>query len=267
MMVKNLRMRTLIIPFISTIINILITIVMPFIIFISLSQNISQGWVDANSYISKFQNIISMTIFFGIGIILCKILEYYHKSFSFRRFLFGFLVFLLNVFSIIFWSFLTNITLSMNTITLSINLSSVYLFFIACPLILFIKKIYVFKILRRENMYKAYLLKIIQDQGKINTLSQIRKIIGKSDFSEKKCKQFLLRNLNKIMNELETIKYPLITKGKQYKLTSKGAAILSHFEKKVVSTMSYFPIPVNNYEMWSLCDLNKREKRIRSKIL
>ena len=229
----RLDLKAIAVPVVSVILNVLINIIIPIFIFMDLTNFMSQDVVSFGRYYLKFQRTIILTIILGIGVVSCSFLEYYVKTYSIKRLVFSCLGLILVGSNIILWSFLTDFTLSVGLITLNINLSLLYRLFLIIPTILIVKKLFDFINLRRENLFKVNVLQIIKEQDNINSMSQIRRIIIKDRFMEKRLRQYLLKNLENIMSEYETSSVPFIRKNPRYFLTKKGWDILNYYENQL----------------------------------
>ncbi|MFW9878335.1 MAG: hypothetical protein ACFFG0_35075, partial [Candidatus Thorarchaeota archaeon] len=156
--------------------------------------------------------------------------------------------------SIYLWSKLTTIDITIDIITLSIDLSGVYLFLLITPVILVILKIYNFINLRTEYRYKIAILQILHTHKDISSISQIRKIFGKNYSLEGNLRHYILKNSKQIMKDLEALKNPLIKKKKYFYLTKYGKDLLNYFEGSNIIMKHSSSLGL---EIWTKKDLKK----------
>ena len=211
--------------------NLIFNIIVPIMIFMNFSKVMNKDVVNFNNYYIKFQKTIIISIIIGIGVVLCSFLEYYMKFYCVRRLLISCLAIVLIATNMIFWSFLTNISITVSLVTLEISLSAVYILYLMIPFLLILNKFFDFLVSRTEILYKVHILQVIKDENNLNSISQIRKTISKNRFLEKGAKLFLLKNLDKIMNEYVNSNF--IGKNKKFFLTKKGWEILNYYEKQL----------------------------------
>ncbi|MFX1575040.1 MAG: hypothetical protein ACFFB0_20070 [Promethearchaeota archaeon] len=259
----NMDLKTILPPTIDIFLNLFMTILIPFMVYTSLVEFFSESIVGFSNYFLKFQKLMIFSTLIGASMTFLALLKYFQKPYSLKRLIFSCSILVLYCFYISLWAQLTKFSVNIETISLTINLSVLYLLFIVSPLILIIKKIYDFIILRKELNYKISILRILCDNKRINSHSQFRKYITKSPMLKKKSKLYLLRNLSKIMIELEVSKIPLIRNNKGYHLTRNGRNLLNYFEKlnseKTQNHLNDYAL--EGLEVWTERDLKKLNKR------
>ena len=217
----------------------LFTMALPLIAYADFVSISEEGDVNIDDYLQKAQFVIALSVIIGGVITGLTIFQYLEEAHSFRRFFISIAILIIYCVYLYIWSVMCSIKISIGYITFWIDLSLLYTFFAIVPILLVGKRVYDFIIIRREFQYKIYILKVLWDNKKINSKSQIVKNISKNYYISDKKRNYLLKNLSNIMRELEICKKPLIHRSKGYRLTQRGIKLLNNSNLKPIRKVEY----------------------------
>jgi len=237
------------------------SVIIPIIVYSEFINIYGMSGVDVRDYFEDAQRIIMITICLGVILTIVVILTYFQPTFSTSNFILSIISLFILVLYIYVWSQILLIKISFDIVTVWLNLSYLYLFFLLIPILLIFRKIYMFIISRKELKYKVYILKVIWNNKKINSKSQIKRYISKDFYIDDLSRQYLLKNLSNIMRELENSKRPLILRKKGYKLTREGQRFFKIYSNSRLKRIKEFlPVKVSNVddlEFWVEEDFSK----------
>lgn len=232
-------------------------IILPLISFVSvISSPIAEGF-NYDNYLERWRFImIPSTIISGI-IIAFSIIALLQNPYTYQWLFYSIIPEIIFVIHVIIWSDMLYINFLYYNSVIIIDLSIGYKLLIIIPGIILVRNSMLFIYRKSELKIIGFVLKTIDDNPKSHKY-HIRNKIKKNLEIDQKIKQFIQRNLSKILLDLETKREPLLINDNGYYLTKKGGISLKIFETLHKDKHNIYS--EDTLETWTLKDLKKYKK-------
>ena len=253
---------------ITVIINLMVTVVLPLVIYFqALNINLDVD-VNINSYIARLEKTTIQIIVIGILITGLLIVSNLFLPISIYRLSVMLSVECLYILYIIIASQSEIFEITTEFTYLKIDLSILNLFLMPVSIIYMIRTVLKYIFERRELICNLLILDAMYMKN-INSKIKIRKFILKDKGIDKSIRDYLLKNFHEIIGGLESS--PLISKkSSNYTVTKKGINLLKRygkmsFELPNLDTLQVW-IETDTLQVWTETDLEKlAEKRAKTK--
>ena len=242
------EIKRIVVCLIATSLSFLATVVSPLFFYIS-----NLGFQEQLKSIEA--TIIILLVFGSIITILTTFI--YLQRYPFRKFVILIIVEILYLFYIFFSMNLYKVLVFYKNIIIDVNLSLLFLVILGIPIIHLIRNIVIYLLERQELKNRFIILKTIQDIKSKVSKKQVRKQISKNSYLSEKERRFILKNMNKLLDELEKGRYPFIIKTNHYHITKRGKNLIEFVERHKKSNINVKEISLDDLEVWTESELQK----------
>ena len=245
---------------ITVIISLMVTVVVPLIIYLqALNINLDVD-VNINSYITRLEKTTLQIIVIGIIITGLLIVSNLFLPISIYRLSVMLSVECLYILYIIIASRSEIFEISTEFTYLKIDLSILNLFIVPVSIIYMIRTILKYIFERKELNCNLLILDAVHMKNN-NSKIKIRKYILKDERIDQSIRAYLLKNFNEIIRGLES-SHLIFKKSSNYTITKNGIDLLKRYGK-----MSFDELPnLDTLQVWTETDLEKlAEKRAKTK--
>ena len=246
----------------AVIATIIITIVLPLIVYLqALDMNLGPD-VDVSAYLNRLETNTIQIIIIGIIITFSLLISYLLNPFSVYKLIISIAIKILILLSIIIASSSELLEIRAGNLYLKVDFSLLNLLILPVPVLFIARTIVRYVYEHKELLCTLIILKAIFIRNS-NSKSKIRKSIIKDKDINKKLKKYLYKNFDEIIHNLESgSNYPLIVHEKDgFKVTRAGQDYLDRYgyeNPNKIKELGYFPV-------WTEADLNKLAQNRKKK--
>jgi len=235
------------------------TIIFPYIFYLYNKGLAFEEGVNIYKYLLRVKQITIISVIIGGFITGLVVFMFLQRAYSNYRYILSTVSLIIFCLFIIIWSNVISINISVDIITISISLSILYIFTLGIPILVIFRNTYNFIIKKKEIKNYLLILRAIQESGNFSSKIQIRKHISNNVLIDYKFKDFLLKNLTNLLEELEFEKKLISSKNRKYILSKKGKELLKIYGDLMPDFMK--EESVMELEVWSEEELQKYAHR------
>jgi hypothetical protein len=219
--------------------------------------------VNIHSYLARVQ--INLLVCVVLGVLLSSFVVYtfFQQKHSKRHFILSVASLSITTLYLYLWSDIVSIKIGLDLVTVWLDFSQLYLFFLVIPIALIIRRISLYRKARQVLGYKLYILRLIQVTKTINSKTRLRSIIVNDYSIHDSTRDYLLKNLSRIIDELRESSRPLIIRKKGYKLTREGHLFYNSYRSSLPKIRNFTQskiLNIKDLEYWTEDELNKLNK-------
>jgi hypothetical protein len=253
--------RILLVTFIKLSFSAFFTILLPLLIYISFLIE-PTGF---ENYILRWEFLLAPLVVVGCVIFGFLLITRLQDVYKLQWLLYSIITEVVYIIQIIMWSNLLIINFEFGGYLIILDLSLLYDFLIFLPILLIIRNLFIFRIRKKDFLYKVLVLKAIRELKKPTTKTQIRRYISNKIVVDNEIKTLVLRNFSNILSNLLERTQPLIKKNNNFHITKEGLSVLRYYEAslakrggskdlKIVEDEEFDPA---NLEVWTEEELKK----------
>ncbi|MFX1258749.1 MAG: hypothetical protein ACFFAN_12885 [Promethearchaeota archaeon] len=254
----------------------LITVVIPYLIYISVFNIALKKDVDLEAYLLKLQQITTFVMLLGLIITAFVFLRFLQRAYTIRRLIFSIIPEVLYCYHILIWSGSGLLRASAEDTTILIDFTILYFFMLVLPVLIIVWNLYNYIVQKQELKCDLFLLKVIYKAEHASTKHDLKKYIRGSQALRESVhiRNYLLKNLDRLLGDLASGNYPLITKTNKYTLTRYGKKVLlqyqdrKFFKRKTIDKdkedefIKVKPVDIiDGYEVWTEDQLRNYSKK------
>ena len=207
------------------------SVVIPLILYFQIGDVLKE-LVEFKAYLLKLDFLILPIVLVGFIIISLSVLIYFFEPYMYCRLIFSVASEVVYIIQIILISPIFDVYFNYGQYFIRINISKLYWFLIIIPVLIIIKNVYNFYFMRKSALLKFFVLRIVKEFNGPSNKAKMRRFINKQENLPNRVKMYVLRNLSKLIREMEQDKNPLIriNNGKYFP-TKDGQKIIDYFNK------------------------------------